>query len=189
MNRRLFLTLPLTLALPAISACQSSIDTEESITLNGVIETVDPTSREVLIRGQSGAQSGRLVSMVVGSRVQRLNQIRPGDRVTVHYYQALAARVARPRAGSAEPPFAGERISREAARPGGEMTRVHAARVTITAIDRETSAVTFTGPGNLSRTVTPRNPEVLEFVRTLRVGDQVDMVYEEALAVSIEPMR
>ncbi|MDB5376171.1 MAG: hypothetical protein JWR00_617 [Rubritepida sp.] len=186
MKRRLILTLPL--ALPLLAACQSSIDAEETIQLNGVVETVDPTSREVLIRGQSGAQSGRLLSMVVGSRVQRLNQIRPGDRVAVSYYQALAARVVRPRAGAAAPPFAGESISRDAARPGGEMTRVHAARVTITAIDPNTSAVSFTGPGNLSRTVTPRNPEVLAFVRTLRVGEQVDMVYEEALAVSIEPM-
>jgi hypothetical protein len=143
----------------------------------------------VLIRGQSGAQSGGLLTMVVGSRVQRLDQIRPGDRVMVRYYQAIAAQVVRPLAGAAGPPFAGMNIAREASRPGGEITRVHAARVTITAINRETSAVSFTGPGNLNRTVTPRNPEVLEFVRSLRVGDQVDMVYEEALAISIEPMR
>ncbi|MBS7813391.1 hypothetical protein [Roseococcus pinisoli] len=188
MNRRLFLTLPLTLALPAIARGQN-INTDEVITLNGVIETVDPNTREVLIRGQSGAQSGVLVTVVAGHAVQRLDQLRPGDRVTVRYYQALAAQVVRRRDGSAEPPFAGMNIAREANRPGGEVTRVHAARVTIRAINRETNAVTFTGPGNLTRTVTPRNPEVLEFVRSLREGEEVDMVYEEALAISIEPAR
>lgn len=187
MNRRFIMTLPL--ALPLLAACQPSIDTEEVITLQGVVETVDPVSREVLIRGQSGAQTGRLVSMVVGPRVQRLNMIRPGDLVTVNYYQAIAARVVRPRAGAADPPFAGMSIAREASRPGGEITRVHAARVTITAIDRNTNAVSFVGPGGLARTVTPRNPEVIAFVQTLRVGEQVDMVYEEALAVSIDPRR
>jgi hypothetical protein len=188
MNRRFILTLTLTLALPPLAAGQN-INAEEVITLNGVIETADPNTREVLIRGQSGAQSGALVTVVAGRAVQRLDQIRPGDRVTVRYYQALAARVVRRLAGSAEPPFAGMNIAREANRPGGEVTRVHSARVTIRAINRETNAVTFTGPGNLTRTVTPRNPEVLEFVRTLREGEEVDMVYEEALAVSIEPMR
>jgi hypothetical protein len=184
MKRRLILTLTLTLALPALAVGQN-INAEEVITLNGVIETVDPSTREVLIRGQSGA----LMTVVAGRAVQRLDQLRPGDRVTVRYYQALAAQVVRRRDGSAEPPFAGMNIAREANRPGGEVTRVHSARVTIRAINRETNAVTFTGPGNLTRTVTPRNPEVLEFVRQLREGEEVDMVYEEALAISIETMR
>jgi len=188
MNRRLLLTLPL--ALPALAACQSpSVDAAEIVTLHGVVETVDPVAREVLIRGQSGAQTGALLSMIVGRAVQRLDQIRPGDRVTVSYYRAIAAQVVRSRQGAAEPPFAGMSLARDASRPGGEITRVRAARVTITALDRNTGTVSFVGPNNIPRTVTPRNPDVLAFVRTLRVGEQVDMVYEEALAVSIQPMR
>jgi hypothetical protein len=33
------------------------------------------------------------------------------------------------------------------------------------------------------------NPQVESFIRTLRAGQQVDVVYEEALAISVEPMR
>jgi len=33
------------------------------------------------------------------------------------------------------------------------------------------------------------NPQVQSLIRNLRVGEQVDIVYEEALAVSVEPMR
>ena len=43
--------------------------------------------------GGGGAQSGRLLSMIVSPHVQRLAQIRPGDRVSVTYYQAIAAQV------------------------------------------------------------------------------------------------
>jgi hypothetical protein len=68
------------------------------------------------------------------------------------------------------------------------LTRVRTGRVTITAVDAQTGTVSFIGPGGLTRTVTPKNPEVLAFVRRLRVGQQVDMTYEEALAISIEPM-
>ena len=52
-----------------------------------------PSSRELLLRGAGGAQSGVLLSMIVGPQVQRLNQIRPGDQVTATYYQALAAQM------------------------------------------------------------------------------------------------
>ena len=77
---------------------------------------------------------------------------------------------------------------RDADRPGGELTRVRSGRVTITAVNAQTGTVSFSGPGGMLRTVTPKNPEVLAFTRSLRVGQQVDMTYEEALAISIEPM-
>jgi hypothetical protein len=183
MNRRSFALLPL--ALPALAAC-ASVNVEQTTTLVGVVETVDVTAREVLLRGQAGAQSGALLTMVVGRAVQKLDRIRPGDRVTVRYYQALAAQAVRPLAGSNQP-FAGVAIAREADRPGGEVTRVRSGRVTITAVDRATDTVSFTGPGNITRTVTAQNPQVQAFIRQLRVGEQVDMVYEEALAISITP--
>jgi hypothetical protein len=184
MDRRSLLLLPL--GLSALAAC-ASVDTDQVTTMVGVIETVDQTAREVLIRGDGGAQSGALLTMVAGRNVARLNMLRPGDRVTVRYYQALAARVASPlsTAPQAAATFTAER---DADRPGGELTRVRSGRVTITAVNAQTGTVSFTGPGGLSRTVTPKNPEVLAFVRGLRVGQQVDMTYEEALAISIEPM-
>ena len=52
-----------------------------------------------------------------------------------------------------------------------------------------TSTVSFVGPDNVVRTVTARNPQVQSFIRGLRVGQQVDIVYEEALAISVEPMQ
>ena len=181
MNRRPLLLLPL------LAACQS-VETERTTTLVGVIETVDPQTREVLLRGDAGAQSGKLLTVVAGRGVQRLNQLKAGDRVTVRYYQALAAQAVRPGAPGSQP-FAGVAIQREAARPGGEVTRVRSGRVTITEVDRLGGTVTFVGPGNIPRTVTAENLDTRAFILGLRVGEQVDMVYEEALAISVEPMR
>ena len=88
-------------------------------------------------------------------------------------------------------PFEGVSVNRTetASRPGGEVTRVRSGRVTITDVDPVTNTVSFVGPDNLPRTVAARNPQVQSFIRTLRVGQQVDVVYEEALAISVEPMR
>lgn len=184
-NRRLFLLLP----LPLLAACQTpEVAVEGTTTIVAVVETVDQTTREVLLRGDAGAQSGRLVTVVAGRAVQRLDEIRPGDRVTVRYFEALAAQVARPGRRGTQP-VAGVAVAREAARPGGEAVAVVAARVTITALDPASGSVTFVGPRNRPRTVVPKTPEIRAFVAGLRVGDQVDILYEEALAISITPMR
>lgn len=59
----------------------------------------------------------------------------------------------------------------------------------ITAVDPSRNTVSFVGPNNAVRTVLPKNEEVAPFLRKLTVGDQVDIAYEEALAVSVEPMK
>jgi hypothetical protein len=175
--------------LPFLAACQS-VDVEQTTTVVGVVETVDPDSRELLLRGDGGAQSGALLSMVASPRVQRLAEIRPGDRVTVTYYQALAAQVVNVFSPQSQP-FQGTTVERNemAERPGGLVTRVRRGRVVITAVDRSTNTVSFVGPNNVVRTVTAKNPEVQSLIRSLRVGDQVDIVYEEALAISVDPMK
>ena len=175
--------------IPLLAACHS-VEAEQTTTVTAVVETVDPISRELLLRGSGGAQSGALLSMIVSPHVQHLDQIRPGDRVTVTYYQALAAQVVNVFSPSSQP-FEGVSVDRSetAARPGGEITRVRRGRVTITALDLATSTISFVGPNNILRTVTAKNPQVQSFIRGLRVGQQVDIVYEEALAISVEPMR
>ena len=49
--------------------------------------------------------------------------------------------------------------------------------------------VRFVGPAGLTGTVTAETLETRTIILGLRVADQVDMVYEEALTISIEPMR
>ncbi len=187
MHRRAILQA--TAILLSVTAC-ASVDVQQTTTMNGVVETVDPVSRELLLRGAGGAQSGALISMIVGPQVQRLNEIKPGDRVTATYYQALAAQVVNVFSPDA-PPFQGVTLDRRdtAQRPGGLVTRVRRGRVVITAVYPSINTVSFVGPSNMTRTVTATNPEVQGLIRRLHVGDQVDIVYEEALAISVEPMR
>ncbi len=176
-------------ALPLFAAC-ASVDTSETTTVQGVVETVDPGARELLLRGNGGAQSGALLTMVVGSQVQRLNEIHSGDRVNVSYYQAIAAQVVNVFSPTSQP-FEGVMVDRNdtAERPGGQFTRVRRGRVVITAIDPSSSTISFVGPNNVVRTVSPKNAQVQSFIRNLHVGDQVDIAYEEALAISVQPMR
>jgi hypothetical protein len=141
-----------------IAGCHS-IDVQQTTTVNGVIETVDPISRELLLRGDGGSQSGMLLSMVVGPQVQRLNQLRAGDQVTVTYYQALAAQMVNVFSSSSQP-FEGVVVDRRetAERPGATVTRVRLGRVVITEVYPALNAVSFVGPSNMIRTVYPKMP-------------------------------
>jgi hypothetical protein len=153
-------------------------------TLTATVESVDMTTREVLLRGEGG----RLATVAAGPEVRNLAQVRPGDRVVMEYQEAIAAEIVRP--GDTRPPVAGA-VGAGRAEPGqrpaglaGEVVRV---RVRIDAVDADAGVVTFTGPRGATRTVAAREPAMRDFVRGLRPGEEVDIAYAEALAVRVEP--
>jgi hypothetical protein len=152
--------------------------------LTATVESVDPTTREVLLRGEGG----NLVTVKAGPEVRNLAQVRPGDRVVLDYQEAIAVEIVRP--GDTQPPV-GDVTAAGRAEPGqrpaglaGEAVRV---RVRIDAVDPGAGVVTFTGPRGATRRVAARQPAMRDFVRGLRPGDEVDIVYAEALAVRVEP--
>ena len=149
-----------------------------------VVESVDQRTREVVLRGQDGDR----VAVTAGPEVRNLAQLRRGDRVVVTYGEALAVEMAPPGAGG--PPLEvaeGAVRARPGQRPGGAVGREVRARVRIEAVDRGTGRVAFVGPRGVRRVVTPREPEMVDFVRRLRPGDEVDVTYTEAAAVRVEP--
>jgi hypothetical protein len=149
------------------------------------VESVDQTSREVVLRGTSGNQ----ITLVTSPAVN-LAQVKPGDRVVVRYIEALAASLAKPGQGGSGSIVEQSGVTRgtpEGTRPAGRAERLVGATVTIEAIDRATHRVSFTGPGGTSRTVAVRDPEARRFLETLKAGDRVDLVYTESLAVAVEP--
>ncbi|TDH59405.1 hypothetical protein E2C06_27440 [Dankookia rubra] len=177
------------IALPLLASCRS-VDAEQTTTLSAVVETVDPASRELLLRGGGGAQSGDPLSMVVSPRVQRPQPGTAGRR-------GDPALLPGARGPGRHPVFAQQPAFRKClggqardgqAGPGGEVTRVRRCRVTVTAVDSATNSICFIGPDNVPRNVIAQKPEVQAFIRRLRPGNELGSVYEEALAISVEPM-
>jgi hypothetical protein len=75
----------------------------------------------------------------------------------------------------------------EGSQPAGTVMRQNRATVTINAIDHASHMVSFSGSGGAAHTVAVRDPAAQRFTDTLKVGDQVDLVYTQSLAVAIEP--
>ena len=167
---------PISVALAAI------VSDEEQIM--ATVESVDQQDRAVLLRGPRGG----LVTVIAGPEIRNLGQLKAGDRVVVRYREALAANLAKP--GTTSPPL---QVSHQVERapvgdkPTGEVTKMVQARVQITGIDPAHNMVSFVGPAQVQRTVEVKEPEMQQFLKTLKIGDEVDLTYSEALAVSVEP--
>src|SRR5947209_18545157 len=60
--------------------------------LLATVESIDQKTRHVVLRGPNGGR----VALVVGPAVENLAKVKAGDKVRVHYVEALAASLAKP---------------------------------------------------------------------------------------------
>jgi hypothetical protein len=172
----------LMLAACAEPAPQSAT-VESSSELRATIQTVDPDTREILLR----ADDGRLLSVVAGPQVRNFDQLEPGDRVAAFYVESIAASMAAP--GQAVETRAGSATDRapEGSRPGAAAGVAIEAVVEWVGYDPETAVSTFVGASGLTHSiVTP--PEMREFAAGLAAGDSVLIEYTAAMAVEVEEL-
>jgi hypothetical protein len=170
-------------ALPAL-AQPAPAGIGRTATLTATVESVDPTTRQAVLRGEDGA----LTTLTVSPEVRNLRQVKPGDRVVVTYEQALAASVTAP--GDTRPPVAGGEAvgrARPGERPGAAAGKLVRVRVKIDAAAPAGDSVTFTGPRGNQLTLPVADPGMQTFVRGLKPGDLVDIVYAEAIGVRVQP--
>jgi hypothetical protein len=69
--------------------------------------------------------------------------------------------------------------------PGAFRVETIHARVQIQGIDLANTPVSFVGPARILRVLQINDPRVLDFVRTLHEGDEVDVTYSVGVAASV----
>ncbi len=169
-----------------LSACATTRPTGAHGTLveqEGVVTVtaMDVPNRLVTVRDASGDSS----TFYVDKSVESFPQAKVGDRVRVRFTESFALQLKKPgEAGT------GLSVSEETSRPKPGQPAGHAASevkatVRIEKVDRTGSVVTFTGPRG-RRTVKILDPSLRDYVKKLRKGDNVDVTYKEALALSLE---
>ena len=157
---------------------------ENLVQRTATVESIDQASRLVTLRGEDG----NAFTLLVSEEVRNLPQVKVGDRVTVSFFEALAAEVKKPGEGvegvqadvssvRAEP---GERPAAGA----GVMLRT---TVVIEFVDTTFNTVTFKRSDGASRTVAVQTPEGREFIKGLKKGDHVEIAYTEAFAIEVKP--
>jgi len=149
--------------------------------LSAQVVGLDKATRTVTLKGPKG----NVVDIVVGDEVKNFDQIKLGDFVVARYMQALSLELRKTKAGVRE---ATEREAAVRAQPGerpaGAVGRQVTALADVIDVNPKNKTITLKGPKGNVVTLDVHNQDHFKVVKK---GDQVEVVYTEALALSVEP--
>jgi Cu/Ag efflux protein CusF len=169
----------------ATPAAQPSMQREAVEEAAVTVVSVDPQTRAIELRGDDG----RTGVYVAGPEVKNFAQIRTGDKVVVSYYRGIAAQVLPPGAALSKKV---DQLDLAASAPQGAKpaagvgSAIHGT-VVVQNIDTKANKLTFLRPDGVSRTIPIESEEGRAFIKKLKKGDKVDVVYSESVAVEVRP--
>ena len=145
------------------------------------VVSVDKKTRTVGLKGPKG----HVVEVVAGDEVRNFDQIKVGDFVMVRMMQSLALELQKVKSNAS-----GIKVTEGAVKsePGQQPAAGAAREITaiakVTAVDPKGKTISLRGPrGNVVK-LDVQNPDQFKVVK---VGDEVQVTYTEAAAVSVEP--
>jgi len=140
---------------------------------------VDKATRTLTLKGPK-----RTVDVVAGDEVKNFDQIKIGDRLVVKYVEALTLELKKTKGKpDAKAEVAAVRAA-PGAKPAGAVGREITILADVVAVDPKKSTISLKGPRGNVVDLAVQNPDHFKVVK---VGDQVEAVYTEALAVAITP--
>jgi predicted aconitase with swiveling domain len=186
-GKRAAATLALAAAVVFAAGCAQTpaplniTETQEAV---ATVEAINAPKRLVTLRGADG----KPMVVQVGPEVRNFAQLKTGDRVTVRFQEALMAEVIKPGTGSTA---ASSVVVRAAPgeRPAAGVAEEVRTFVTIYDVDTVGNVVEVTGPSGFNRRIKVNDPEARRFIRGLKKGDQVEVRFQEAFAISVEPAK
>ena len=152
-----------------------------AVKVTATVVALDAATRTATLKGAKG----KIVDVVVPPEAKNFDQIRVGDVVTVEYLRALTLELKGPgsiRSGSSQ---AASAPAPAGAVAGGSAARQVVVMANVTAVNAKENFVTLRGPKGNSVDVQV-DPSQLKLVK---VGDQVEAVYTEAMAVTVQHVK
>ena len=150
----------------------------EAIQLQGKVKSIDKTARKVVVVGPNGNE----VEFVLGDEARNFDQIKKGDLVTLTYTQALALELRKVAPDGVKRVDSENAVrAREGEKPGVTVERTIQVTASVVVVNPGAQTVTLRGP---KRTVDLfiNDPAQLQNVK---VGDFVEAVYVEAIALTV----
>jgi uncharacterized OB-fold protein len=148
------------------------------LTVRGTVEAIDKAKQTVTLKGPK-----QNLTVHVRDR-KKLEAIQVGDPVRAKYYESLMIEVKKPGEGTPSVTVEqGRATSKPGETPAGAIAQQVTVNTTIVGIDKKAQTATIKGPEVNSVTVKARDPKNLDKVK---VGDNVEITYTEALAISLE---
>lgn len=152
---------------------------------HAAVVAVDPATRIITLKGEDG----RTGAYTAGPEVKNFAQIRAGDKVVVSYYRGIAAQVLPPGAAASKEVNQLDlgATAQPGSKPGAGVGSAIRGTVVVQAIDTKANKLTVLKPNGASSTIPIESDEGKAFIKKLKKGDKVDVVYAEAMAVEVRP--
>jgi Cu/Ag efflux protein CusF len=150
-----------------------------AVKLSASVVAIDAATRTLTLKGAKG----NIVDVVVPPEAKNFGEIRVGDLVTVEYLRALTLAL-KPAGGTRSSTTETATAPAPAgAVAGGAVAKQVVIMANVTAVDAKEKTVTLRGPKGNS--VDLHVPDAAQ-LKLVKVGDQVEAVYTEAVAVAVE---
>jgi Cu/Ag efflux protein CusF len=167
----------LALALSASAGAQIKEVPGEALTVSGTVEAIDHTARVLTLKDEKG----EFVTVDVPADVKRFPEIKVGDTITARYYDNVTVRLKKPGEAAVNTGTAAATPS-TGQKPGRTVASQRTMTAVVEAIDPKVPSITFKGPQGWSYTRRVLDKDVLKQVK---VGDQVDFTWTEAVTISV----
>ncbi len=152
-----------------------------AVELAAQVTAIDKATRTVTLKGPQG----NMVDVVAGPEVKNFDQIKVGDLVVARYVEALTLELRKTRSAGGQPVVREEAAKTKLGeRPAVAGMREVTLLADVVAVDPAKSTIALKGPKGKVVTLNVKNPEQFKVVK---VGDQVEVIYTEALALTVEP--
>lgn len=177
------------LARPALAQPETSVEVTKgtgtatvvgTATVTATIVAIDPATRTVTLKDKRG----RVVDLEVGEEARNFDQLKVGDVVTTEYREAMSLSLTKASGPRSSSQRLIEQRSAPGAKPGGTIGREITIMADVVALNAKAKTVTLKGPQGNMVDVIVEDPEQMKHIRK---GEQVEVVYTEAVAISITP--
>ena len=167
-------------AMAVAASAPGKVVVGDAVRLVATVQAVDKAARLVTLKSAGG--DVRVVQ--AGPEVKNFDQIKVGDELVVRYMQALSLELKKGGAGGIR-----EKVEDEGAvaakpgeKPGAAAARTIRVMADVIAVDAKAQTIRLRGP---ERTVDLKVPDPAQF-KLVKVGDQVEAKFVEAVAVAME---
>jgi hypothetical protein len=148
--------------------------------VTATVTAVDKASRTVTLK----APKGNEVDIVAGPEVRNFDQIKVGDQVTAQYQESLTLELKKTKGKLDATEKSGAARAAVGDRPAGAVGREVRVLADVVKVDQPNSIISLKGPKGRVVDLKVRNQDHFKVVK---VGDQVEAVYTEAIAVAVSP--
>ncbi len=149
-----------------------------AVMLEATVEAVDYQKRSITLKGPGG----RTVTMSLDDQVKNLDQVKPGDVVSIKYLETVTIKVLGKDQYVPDTMAVASGSAQPGQKPAGLVIAGVSAVFSIEAIDIANGLVTLKNSDGNIKTVMARNPDNLTRVE---VGDRIMISYAEAIGVSV----